>query len=174
MSQEAKPPLAMATELWEDPLTQQLSSQFPLTQFARFHGQDFILTLPETVAALCGQLQSVHGYNYLVDLTAVHRPNQGFELHFILYNFSSRHRLRIKTQIAEGQTFPSLNTLYEAANWLEREVFDMFGIEFTGHPNLKRILMPDDWTGHPLRKDYSILEMDQAWVQKHLGIESGQ
>lgn len=164
----------MATELWEDSLTQQLSSQFPLTQFARFHGQDFLVAPAESVAPLCGQLLGVHGYSYLVELTAVHRPSEGFELHFILYNFTSRHRLRIKTQIAEGQAFPSLTPLYAAANWLEREVFDMFGIHFTGHPNLKRILMPDDWSGHPLRKDYSILEMDQAWVKKHLGIESGQ
>jgi NADH-quinone oxidoreductase subunit C len=176
MSQEAKPPAAMATEPWEDDLTRSLSSQFPILQAARFHGQDFLVIAPETWLPLATHLQSAHNYFYLVDLTAVHhtKPEPCFDIFVILYDYWTNHRLRLKTQIAEGQSLPTLSGVFAAANWLEREVFDMFGIEFTGHPNLKRILMPDDWAGHPLRKDYSILEMDQAWVKKHLGIESGQ
>jgi len=166
----------MATEPWEDSFTQQLSSHFPISQFARFHGQDFLVTAADTVFPLTSYLKSTCGYTYLVDLTAVDRLQQlgQFEIFLILYNYASRHRLRIKTHISAEQALPSLTPLFDAANWLEREIFDLFGISFTGHPNLKRILMPDDWQGHPLRKDYSILNMDQAWVRKHLGIESGQ
>ena len=69
---------------------------------------------------------------------------------------------------------PSVTSLWGTADWLERECFDMFGIQFPGHPGLKRILLPDGWKGHPLRKDYDILKQDTDWVRENLGIESGQ
>ncbi len=80
----------------------------------------------------------------------------------------------MKTAIAENGTVPTVTDLWPTADWLEREIFDMFGITFDGHPNLKRILLPDGWKGYPLRKDYPILLQDKEWVQINLGIESGQ
>ena len=76
--------------------------------------------------------------------------------------------------VGEGETVPSVVSIWPTANWLEREVYDMFGVVYDGHPDLKRILLPDGWTGHPLRKDYDILKQDDAWVKANLGIESGQ
>lgn len=139
-------------------------------------GQDFI-ALP--VTQLLDAVRYFHAseqFDLLVDLTAVDYPKdqQRFELIYILYSFARNERIRLKTRIAEEEEAPSITSVFKGADWLEREVFDMFGIRFAGHPNLKRILLPDEWQGHPLRKDSSIIGMDNAWVQAHLGIESGQ
>ena len=83
-------------------------------------------------------------------------------------------RIRVKARVRDGFRPPSLTPVFPGANWLEREVFDLFGIEFAGHPHLTRILLPDGWSGHPLRKDYSIIQMDNRWVRENLGIDSGQ
>ena len=115
-------------------------------------------------------------FDLLSDLTAVDWPKREkrFDVVLNLYSFAHNARLRIKVQAAAGESVPSVTAVWPTANWLEREVFDMFGIEFAGHPGLKRILLPDEWQGHPLRKDYDILTQDQAWVKENLGIESGQ
>jgi NADH-quinone oxidoreductase subunit C len=111
-----------------------------------------------------------------VDITAVHYPKREkpFDVLWVLYSFARNERIRVKTQIADGESIATSVPIWATANWLEREVFDMFGIKFDGHPDLKRILLPDGWKGHPLRKDYGILQQDNEWVQINLGIESGQ
>ena len=115
-------------------------------------------------------------FDYLVDLTAVDWPKREkrFDLVLNLYSFPRNERLRIKALLAENEPAPSLESVWPTANWLEREVYDMFGIVFQGHSNLKRFLLPEEWQGYPLRKDYDILQQDQEWVQINLGIESGQ
>ena len=126
----------------------------------------------EVIAMLRGQFD----FATLTDLSAVHYPKDAlpFEMVWILYSMSGNQRVRVKARFAEADEVPSLTDLWVGANWLEREVYDMFGLRFSGHPDLRRILMPDEWTGHPLRKDYGAEQQDTAWVQKHLGIESGQ
>jgi NADH-quinone oxidoreductase subunit C len=115
-------------------------------------------------------------FDMLVDLTAVDWPKREkrFDLILILYSFAKNERVRLKAHAGESEPVPSVCEIWPAANWLERECYDMFGIAFEGHPDLKRILMPDEWQGHPLRKDYDILKQDTDWVRENLGIESGQ
>lgn len=115
-------------------------------------------------------------FDMLVDLTAVDWPKREkrFDVILILYSFAKNERVRLKAHAGENEPVPSVCEIWPAANWLERECYDMFGIVFEGHPNLTRILMPDEWQGYPLRKDYDILKQDTDWVRENLGIESGQ
>src|SRR2546427_755968 len=115
-------------------------------------------------------------FDMLTDLTAVDWPNREkrFDIILNLYSFVKNERLRLKVHAGENEPVPSVTGVWGVANWLEREAFDMFGIHFEGHPNLTRILLPEEWQGHPLRKDYDILTQDTAWVRENLGIESGQ
>jgi NADH-quinone oxidoreductase subunit C len=123
---------------------------------------------------LARYLRDDEQFNLLEDLTAVdwydRRPR--FDVLLNLYSFEKHERVRIKAQVDD--TCPSVARIWTTANWLERECFDMFGLQFEGHPDLKRILLPDEWEGHPLRKDYDILKQDENWVRENLGIESGQ
>ena len=125
---------------------------------------------------ICLFVRDNEKFNYLCDLTAVDWPRREkrFDVVLNLYSFSKDERLRIKAHAAENEMVPSVSSVWPTANWLEREVYDMFGIRFEGHPHLTRILLPDEWQGYPLRKDYDILMQDQAWVRENLGIESGQ
>jgi NADH-quinone oxidoreductase subunit C len=139
-------------------------------------GQNNMVADSSIVAELLRVLCDEEQFDYLVDVTAVHYPQREkqFEVIWILYSFARNQRIRVKTMIADGEGVASVVSIWPAANWLEREVYDMFGIRFEGHPDLKRILLPDGWKGHPLRKDYGIIQQDQEWVQINLGIESGQ
>jgi len=97
-------------------------------------------------------------FDLLADQTAADYPDREkrFEVVYHLYSIPRNHRLRLKVHLAEGESVASAAEVYKAAGWHEREVFDMFGIPFDGHPDLRRILMPDDWQGYPLRKEYPL------------------
>lgn len=101
--------------------------------------------------------QPAFAYNFLADLTATdEEADPRFEVVYNLYSTTKNYRFRIKTQVAEGESVPTLTGVWPAADWLEREVWDMFGVKFEGHPDLRRILMDVRWVGHPLRKDYPL------------------
>ena len=139
-------------------------------------GQNYMEVDRSLIPELLQRLRDEEQFDYCVDITAVHYPKREkqFDVVWVLYSFARNERMRVKTQITDGESLPSSVSIWATANWLEREVYDMFGIKFDGHPDLKRILLPEGWKGFPLRKDYGILQQDSEWVQINLGIESGQ
>jgi NADH-quinone oxidoreductase subunit C len=163
---------------WASPMVAALKGQYGsgIQEANTYLGQNFLIVDSSLIPELLQVLRDRERFDYLVDVTAVHYPQREkqFDLVWILYSFPRNERIRLKTMIADGASVPSTVSIWPAANWLEREVYDMFGIHFDGHPDLKRILLPDGWKGHPLRKDYGIIQQDQEWVQINLGIESGQ
>jgi NADH-quinone oxidoreductase subunit C len=97
-------------------------------------------------------------FDFCSDLTASDWPSRAerFDVVYCLYSTRHRQRVRVKTKVAEHEPLASVTPVWPSANWLEREVYDLFGVNFTGHPDRRRILMPDDWQGHPQRKDYPL------------------
>ena len=174
----AKP--AVKPEPWTGPLADELQRRFPgaISDAVAFRNQASITVAKEFLLAVAEFLKSDQGgaHTFLTDETAVDYPKREkrFEVIYHLYSFKRNDRLRMKVTVGEGDKVPSVVSVWPGANWLEREVFDMFGIQYEGHPDLRRILLPDEWVGHPLRKDYDLIRQDDAWVQANLHIKSGQ
>ena len=100
------------------------------------------------------------GFSVLMDLTAVDyiEPQVVTHVFYFLHDPENLEKIRVVTPVKREESLPSVTDLFESADWYEREVYDMFGVAFTSHPDLKRILMPDDWKGHPQRRDYALTE----------------
>jgi NADH-quinone oxidoreductase subunit C len=170
-------PAGPAPEPWNSAMIERLQGQYGSgIEALTYLGQNYMIVESFMIPELLQVLRDREEFGYCVDITALHYPQREkqFEVIWILYSFPRNERIRVKTMITDGEAIPSAVSIWPAANWLEREVFDMFGIRFEGHPDLRRILLPEDWKGHPLRKDYGIIQQDNEWVQINLGIESGQ
>lgn len=147
------------------PVVLALRERFPETivDVVRFRDETTIHVRAEDLREVCFYLRDHPRIllNFLTDLTAVDmlrmREEPRFDVVVQLYSLPNRVRVRIKAGVNDGQPAPSLVPVWNGANWLERECYDMFGINFEGHPNLRRMLLPDEWEeGHPLRKDYPL------------------
>lgn len=163
---------------WDSSLVNSFRSRYGsgIQEANTYMGQNYLSVDRSIVHEVLELLRNEEQFDYCVDITAVHYPKREkqFDIVYVLYSFPKNERIRVKTQIAEGESELSAVDIWPTANWLERECFDMFGINFEGHPDLRRILLPDGWKGYPLRKDYNILQQDTEWVKANLGIESGQ
>lgn len=130
-----------------------------------FRGEVTVTVAKDSIIEVLSFLKQSLQYNLLTDLTAVDylgKKEERFMMVYQLYSIPNKDRLRIKTPVSEAEcTVPTATIVWKTANWLEREVFDLFGITFSGHPDLRRILMTDDWVGHPLRKDYPLQGPDR-------------
>jgi NADH-quinone oxidoreductase subunit C len=173
-----KPPATMAATPWDSDLSREIKERFGdrIVEASTYLGQNFLVAKPDAAIPVMEYLKLEADFDYLVDITAVDWPKRAerFDVVYIIYSFARNERVRIKTYIPDGYKPETAVGVHLTANWLEREVFDMFGIEFDGHPDMRRILLPEEWQGYPLRKDYGILQQDDRWVQENLNIESGQ
>jgi NADH-quinone oxidoreductase subunit C len=123
-----------------------------------FRGDETAWVRSAVMVEVCRMLRAEEGMDFLIDLCGVHTPDRehAFEVVVHLYGSSHNERLRLKTALREGEPFPSLTGIWMGADWHERETFDLVGIPIAGHPHLTRILLPDDFAGHPLRKDFPL------------------
>jgi NADH-quinone oxidoreductase subunit C len=122
-------------------------------------GEPTLFILPARIIEACRFLKDEQAFLRLSGITAVdwHPADPRFEVVYLLHSLDRNLRLRLKCWVAESECeIDSVTSVWRSANWYEREVFDMFGIAFRGHPDLRRILMPSDWEGHPLRKDFPV------------------
>jgi len=154
-------------------IAEKIKEKFPdqVVDVAEFRDQVSVIVKRDQIVAMLRYLHDdpLLSYDHLQDLTAVDYLNKKdvrFEVVYTLYSIRFRHNIRIRAQVPDNDPkISSVVPIWAGANWHERECFDMFGIVFAGHPDLRRILMPEDWEGHPLRKDYPLKgpEFEQDW-----------
>jgi NADH-quinone oxidoreductase subunit C len=166
---------AKPTDATNHPLVARLREKLggAIVEASEFLGQLSVRVSPARVVEVCEFLKRdvESPFDYLSDLTCVHFPENAdapFEIVYNLYSISANRRVRLKARTTDAAGVESVTGVWPAANWLEREIYDLFGVQFHHHPDLRRILLPPDWEGHPLRKDYPLEPVENNWTAKHL------
>lgn len=161
------------TDAANHPLVKKLKAKFDggIGEASEFIGQLSVHVDREQIFEVCDFLKQdkESEFDYLSDVTCVHYPQRAeapFEVVYNLFSIPQNERVRLKVGVTDS--IDSVTSIWPAANWLEREVFDLFGIKFNGHPDLRRLLLPPDWEGYPLRKDYPLEFIENVWTEKHL------
>lgn len=151
-SGEDSPAVRRLRERWGD----------AVREVAHFRAEETVIVDPAVVPEVCRFLRDDPGCEFamLSDLCAVHYLGRdyAYEVVYHLYSFKFNRRLRLKARLREGQAVASVTPVWSTANWHEREAYDLVGVRFDGHPDLRRILMPEDFDQHPLRRDFPLYE----------------
>ena len=159
----------------ESLVLQRLREQFGqvLLEVKAWRNETTVVLAPQDLVRVCRFLRDEPdlAFDFLSDVTGVDRmmlpeSSPRFEVVYHVYSLQYRRRLRLKVRVGNGQAVPTVTELWPTANWHEREVYDLFGVPFEGHPDLRRILTPDDWEGHPLRKDYPVEASPKWWEEE--------
>ena len=149
-----------------------LKNEFPqsILDLKEFRGETTLFIAKDSIREILGLLKDRFDFTFLADVTAVDYlgiKSPRYEVVYHIHRFGPEYeenvRVRIKTEVSEDDLkIDSVTTIWSGADWLEREVYDMFGIEFTGHPDLRRILMPEDYGPYPLRKDFDVRDREAS------------
>ncbi len=126
---------------------------------AKYDRNELTITVARESIIAASEAVKQAGYNFLEDVTAVdwYPSEPRFQIVYHILSMSRKERLRVIVRLdSDSASLDSITTVWPAANFYEREIFDLFGVHFGGHPNLRRIMMPEDWNGYPLRKDYPV------------------
>jgi NADH-quinone oxidoreductase subunit C len=160
----------------DHPLVKRLREKFgeAVRSASVFLNQLSIQVRADSIVTVCRALRddAETPFNYLSDLTCVHWPEregEEFEVVYNLYSISKNERVRLKAGAGDAG-LESVTSVWPTANWMEREAYDLFGVRFNNHPDLRRLLLPTDWDGHPLRKDYPLEFMENEWTTRHLPV----
>jgi NADH-quinone oxidoreductase subunit C len=146
-----------------------------------FRGETTLLVKKERIQEICRSLKTNFDFKFIVDITAIDylvKKTPRFEVIYYLHRFGPEFdeniRIRLKVEVSEQDlSVDSVTRVWSGANWLEREVYDMFGIEFVGHPDLRRILMPEDYEAFPLRKDFDVRDREPSKRSFKTAVEQG-
>ncbi|MDX2474063.1 MAG: NADH-quinone oxidoreductase subunit C [Candidatus Krumholzibacteria bacterium] len=134
------------------------------------HGDETITVEKANLLKVLSHLRDRQGCEQLSNVVGVHYPDrdQEFEVNYLLRSWTNNHRLRVRVETTEGVSVPTATGLFKSADWHEREVYDLFGVDFEGHPDMRRILCHHEFEGHPLRKDYPIEQGQECSRPEHL------
>jgi NADH-quinone oxidoreductase subunit C len=147
-------------------LTQEIGGRFPgaVLEIVEYQGETTLVVTPPEAKPILRFLKEEKGFASLVDVSSAHWPDEGrIDVVYLARNLKTRQQLRVRTALpVEDPVIETVTDVWRGANWLEREVYDLMGVVFTGHPDLRRIMLPDEFEGHPLRKEFP-MEGDDEW-----------